>query len=214
MALNLFVDNDVILKLAQYGILERLPELFSDQGERVQLIVLDSAKYKLLPRRSRLELCGTEEVALQVEHFLDSATKLSPSVVDLNTLEIFNAAPGIDAGEALLFAAAAGDDNGRVLTGDKRALSSLLAQDPMQLTSWLTNKLITLEALIQGFAHLDLPAIQHMVRANAGVDKALTNAFGVSAPASKDSVQAGLQSYIEHLRKSLGGLINSGPPFT
>ncbi len=71
-----------------------------------------------------------------------------------------------------------------------------------------------LEALIQGFAHLDLPAIQHMVRANAGVDKALTNAFGVSAPASKDSVQAGLQSYIEHLRKSLGGLINSGPPFT
>ncbi|MGA4816721.1 hypothetical protein ACPA9J_24725 [Pseudomonas aeruginosa] len=90
------------MKLAQYGILERLPELFSDQGERVQLIVLDSAKYKLLPRRSRLELCGTEEVALQVEHFLDSATKLSPSVVDLNTLEIFNAAPGIDAGEALL----------------------------------------------------------------------------------------------------------------
>lgn len=64
MALNLFVDNDVILKLAQYGILERLPELFSDQSEHVQLIVLDSAKYKLLPRRSRLELCGSEEAAI------------------------------------------------------------------------------------------------------------------------------------------------------
>ncbi|WP_043308328.1 hypothetical protein [Pseudomonas sp. ML96] len=214
MALNLFVDNDVILKLAQYGVLERLPELFSNQDEPVQLIVLDSAKYKLLPKRNRLELCGTEGVALQVEHFLDVATKLSPDAVDLDTLEIFNAAPGIDVGEALLFAAAAGDDNGRVLTGDKRALSSLLLQDSVQLTTWLTNKLITLEALIQGFAALDLPAIQHTVRANAGVDKALTNVFGVSAPASADSVRAGLNSYVEHLRKQLGGLINSGPPFT
>ncbi|WP_236235028.1 hypothetical protein [Pseudomonas tohonis] len=204
----------MILKLAQYRILDRLPELFSDQEGHVQLIVLDSAKYKLLPKRNRLELCGSEEVALQIEHFLDSSTKLSPGAVDLDTLEIFNATPGIDVGEALLFAAAAGDHNGRILTGDKRALSSLLTQDPVQLTSWLTNKLITLEALIQGFALLDLPAIQHTVRANAGVDKALTNVFGVSAPASGDSVRAGLHSYVEYLRRSLGGLINSGPPFT
>lgn len=213
MALNLFVDNDVILKLAQYGILQRLPELFCSQGLQAQVIVLESARYKLLPKRNRLELCKTEETALQVEVFLDSAATLTPSAVDLDTLELLNTAPGIDPGEALLFAAAAKEGNGRVLTGDKRALAGLLEQDHAQLASWLTNKVITLEALIQGFVQLDLPATQYKVRSNASVDKALTNVFGVSAPASEDSVRAGLHSYVEHLRKGLGALMNSGPPF-
>lgn len=50
MALKLFIDNDVILKLAQYGMLEHLPKLFT-RSEKIQVSVLDSARYKLLPKQ-------------------------------------------------------------------------------------------------------------------------------------------------------------------
>ncbi|MGY4661155.1 hypothetical protein ACVWZ9_001949 [Pseudomonas chlororaphis] len=213
MALKLFVDNDVILKLAQYGILEHLLKLFPGQDGHVQLLVLDSARYKLLPKRNRTELCKSEEVALRIEAFLDIATKLTLGDVDIDLLERLNAAPGIDAGEALLFAAAANGAEGRVLTGDKRALAGLAEQNFDYIGPLLINKVITLEALIQGFVELDYTATQHTVRSNPFVDKALTMVFGVSEAASEENVEAGLGSYVGHVRKSLGEILNSGPPF-
>ncbi|SFB19211.1 hypothetical protein SAMN03159488_02293 [Pseudomonas sp. NFIX10] len=213
MALKLFVDNDVILKLAQYGILEHLPKLFIGQNGQIHLLALDSARYKLLPKRNRIELCKTEEAAIQIEGFLDSATKLTSADVDLEVLDRLNAAPGIDAGEALLFAAAAKAADGRVLTGDKRALAGLAEQNLDHIGPLLINKVITLEALIQGFVELDHAATQNAVRSNPAVDKALSMVFGVSAAASEESVGAGLGSYVGHVRKSLGEILNSGPPF-
>ncbi len=70
-----------------------------------------------------------------------------------------------------------------------------------------------LEALIQGFTQLDHGYTQQVVRSNPKVDKALTNVFGVSAPAAAESVLAGLESYKGHVKQMLGSLLNSGPPF-
>ncbi len=213
MALKLFIDNDVILKLAQYGILGNLLELFAGQKEPADLIVLDSARHKLLPRRNRHELCGTEDVACQIECFLRTATVLSFDLVDAELLEILNASPGIDPGEALLFAGAARFEQARVLTGDKRALGGLAALKGPEVSESLNGKIIVMEALMQGFANSDHDQVQDAVRLNPGVDKALTNVFGVSSPASVESVRAGLESYKRLVRKTIGALINEGPPF-
>jgi len=210
MALKLFVDNDVILKLAQYGILEQLTMLFTGTTD---LVALDSARYKLLPKRNRLELCKTEDVAGRVEAFLDAAITVSSEPVDVEILEELNGSPGIDAGEALLFAAAASAKNTRVLTGDKRALAGLGGLQHSNCAQALAGKIIMLEALIQGFSQADPGLTQTVVRSNPTVDKALTNVFGVSSPASSDSVMDGLESYKGHLKKTLGGLLNDGPPF-
>lgn len=210
MALKLFVDNDVILKLAKYGILEHLTALFPGP---VDLIALDSATYKLLPKRNRLELCQTEEVADRVQAFLDAAIPASAEPVDVELLERLNGSPGIDTGEALLFAATASADNARVLTGDKQALAGLGGLQDAYYSQALASKIIMLEALLQGFTQIDLGHTQHAVRSNPTVDKALTNVFGVSAPAAPDSVFAGLESYKGHAKKTLGDLLNDGPPF-
>lgn len=210
MALKLFVDNDVILKLAQYGILEHLITLFTGPTD---LIVLDSARYKLLPKRNRLELCKTENVAIRVQAFLDAAIPISSEPVDVEILERLNGSPGIDTGEALLFAAAASSNNTRVLTGDKRALAGLSGLQDSHCAQALAGKVIMLEALIQGLAQNDLGYTQDAIRSNPKVDKALTNVFGVSAPAAYDSVLAGLESYKGHVKKTLGEILNDGPPF-
>jgi hypothetical protein len=210
MALKLFVDNDVILKLAQYGILEHLISLFPGPAD---LIALDSARYKLLPKRNRLELCKTEEVAGRVEAFLDAAVPASTEPVDVELLERLNGSPGIDTGEALLFATAASADNARVLTGDKRALAGLGGLQDAYCSQALAGKIIMLEALLQRFTQIDPGHTQQAVRSNPTVDKALTNVFGVSEPAAPDSVLAGLESYKGHVKKTLGDLLNDGPPF-
>lgn len=212
MALKLFIDNDVILKLAQYGILEHLPKLFTRSGE-IQVSVLDSARYKLLPKQNTLKLCKSEEAAAQITTLLSFAQKVSAADVDLDVLEQLNAVPGIDAGEALLFAAAAADADSVILTGDKRALNGLSEHQLEALAQSLKSKIITLEGLIQGFVELDQSSTQHAIRSNPTVDKALSMVFGVSAAASEESVQAGLKSYVGHVRKMLGEMINSGPPF-
>lgn len=212
MALKLFIDNDVILKLAQYGILEHLPKLFTRRGE-VQISVLDSARYKLLPKQNPLKLCKSEEAASQIAMLLGIAQKVSVAGVDLAVLEQLNAVPGIDAGEALLFAAAAADVYSVILTGDKRALTGLSEHHPEVLALSLSSKIITLEGLIQGFVELDHLSTQQAIRSKPAVDKALSMVFGVSAAASEESVQAGLNSYVGHVRKMLGGMINNGPPF-
>jgi len=210
MALKLFVDNDVILKLAQYGILEHLTTLFTGPTD---LIALDSARYKLLPKRNRLELCKTEDVASRVQTFLDAAIPVSSEPIDVEILEGLNGSPGIDTGEALLFAAAASADNARVLTGDKRALAGLGGLQDSNCAQALAGKIIMLEALVQGFTQVDPSHTQNVVRSNPTVDKALTNVFGVSSPAAADSVLAGLESYKGHVKKTLGELLNDGPPF-
>ncbi len=210
MALKLFVDNDVILKLAQYGILKHLSILFP---AAIELIVLDSARYKLLPAKNRLAMCKTEEVASQVQAFLDDAILASSQAFDAEILDRLNGYPGIDTGEAVLFAAAASADKARVLTGDKRALGGLAGLEDPGITHALSGKVIMLESLVQGFTQIDAKHTQNVVRSNPTVDKALTNVFGVSTPAAADSVLAGLESYKGHVKKTLGPLLNEGPPF-
>ncbi|MHC6228174.1 hypothetical protein ACYU03_25955 [Pseudomonas sp. X10] len=212
MALKLFIDNDVILKLAQYGMLEHLPKLFT-RSETIQVLVLDSARYKLLPKQNPLKLCKSEEAAAQISTLLGLAHKISASEVDLGVLEQLNAVPGIDAGEALLFAAAAADAECVVLTGDKRALIGLSEHHLEAIAPSLRCKIITLEGLIQGFVELDHSGTQHAIRSNPAVDKALSMVFGVSTAATEETVQAGLNSYVGHIRKLLGDMINNGPPF-
>ncbi|AVX92147.1 hypothetical protein PkP19E3_31255 (plasmid) [Pseudomonas koreensis] len=212
MALKLLIDNDVILKLAQYGMLEHLPKLFTRSGE-IQLSVLDSARYKLLPKQNPLKLCKSEEAAAHIAALLGSAQKVSAADVDLDVLEQLNAIPGIDAGEALLFAAAAADAESVVLTGDKRALNGLSENHLEAIAPSLKGKVIMLEGLIQGFVQLDHASTQHAIRSNPAVDKALSMVFGVSAAASEESIQAGLNSYVGHARKLVGEMINNGPPF-
>lgn len=212
MALKLVIDNDVILKLAQYGMLDHLPKLFT-RSEKIQVSVLDSARYKLLPKQNPLKLCGTEEAAAQISTLLGLAHKISASNVDLDVLEQLNAVPGIDAGEALLFAAAAADAVSVILTGDKRALIGLSEHHLETIAPSLRCKIITLEGLIQGFVELDHSGTQLAIRSNPTVDKALSIVFGVSAAASEESVQAGLNSYVGQVRKLLGEMINNGPPF-
>lgn len=208
--MNLFIDNDALLKLASYDLLDVAIVMFDIQPGDIQ--VLATAKYALLPAKERLRRCKTEECAARLESFLSKVTKLSAGDADDGALDALAGRPGIDAGEAMMFAVAASKPDSFLITGDKRALEALhIGQELERVRAVLAGRVLSLELLLSFMVEGDFAQVQARVRSQPGVDKALTNVFGVSAPASLESVRAALDSYVAHLRCITGALLHPSP---
>jgi hypothetical protein len=208
--MTLFLDNDALLKLVNYDLLETALTMFSILPEDIH--VLATAKYALLPAKDRLRYCSNQESANRLEAFLSKATKLTVEGVDSEMLDALVAQPGIDPGEALMLAIAASNPESHVITGDKRALAALHAgKHLVHVHAALAGRVLSLELLFLFLVEGDFARVQTCVRNQPGVDRALTNVFGVSAPASPESVRGALNSYVEHLRRLTGALLHPSP---
>ncbi len=205
-----FIDNDALLKLASYDLLDMLLSMFGIAPADIR--VLQTAKYSLMPAKDRLLRCKTEECADRLGSFLAMATGLTTDGLDSNMLDSLSAKPGIDPGEALMLAAAAPDCESFVITGDKRALEALQIGEGLDdVREALSGRVLSLELLFSFLVEGDFAKVQARVRSQPGVDKALANAFGVSAPAGLDSVRSALDSYVGHLRRLTGTLLHPSP---
>lgn len=206
MTRRLLVDNDALLKLARYGLLDALVTMSGVDVRDIR--VLATAKYSLLSAKNRMLRCNDEDGANRLEEFLTRSDPLSPVDTDANLLDALSAIPSIDAGEALLLAAGASDYETLVITGDKRALAALCADSSIaQVADALAGRVVTLEVIFWQLVNKDFSHTQSCVRSKPDVDKAISNVFGVSAPATIDSVREALASYINHLQGVTGGLL-------
>lgn len=143
-------DNDIILKLAQCDLLDDLPELLGQDWH--EIFVTPTAKYQLLLPRSpkkALNKCGNEETLARLTAFLNS-TQIVPEVQDKALLAKLDNIEGIDDGEKLLFAAIVELDNPLLITGDRRALRTLLKNKDHLPTvfSALQNSVVTFETAL------------------------------------------------------------------
>ncbi|MBP0624012.1 hypothetical protein [Cupriavidus consociatus] len=208
--MTLLIDNDALLKLAQYDLLDRVVTTFGFKMEDVK--VLHTAGYTLLPAKNRLRRCKTEECATRLEEFLAGATTIKLEDANADMIDMLSAPPNIDPGEALLLAAAASNMDAFVITGDKRALTALGEEESLAgVREALDSRVLSLELLFAFLVESDFEDIQSAVRNKPEADRALTNIFGVSAPASLESVRSALDSYINHLRAATGPLLHPPP---
>ncbi|HBA67169.1 MAG TPA: hypothetical protein DCZ48_13515 [Methylococcaceae bacterium] len=142
-------DNDIILKLAQSDLLDDLPELFGQAWS--EIFITPTAKYQLLPKKAEKALvkCGTQETLEHLTAFLNT-TQILPEVQDQKLLARLDDIDGIDSGEKLLFAAAVELENPLLITGDRRALCTLLENKDQLPTvfSALQNAVVTFESAL------------------------------------------------------------------
>lgn len=209
---SLAIDNDALLKLARYGLLNEALALFNCTSTNVS--VLATAKYKLLPAKNRLQLCKDEESATRLEAFLRTSNQLNAGLAvgaglaNPDVFDTLNAVPDIDTGEALLFAVGANNSNILITTGDKRSLKALCSHDSVaDISKALTGRVVSIEVLFSMLADYQFALIQERVRAKPDVDKTLKIVFGVKAPADFESVKQGFASYINDLRSKTGTLL-------
>lgn len=202
----LLIDNDALLKLARYGLLDEVIARFDFTITDVR--VLATAKYVLLPAKNRLLFCEDEESFSRLESFLKSAKSLDARLADPDLLDAMSAVQNIDTGEALLLAVGATARDALIITGDKRSLAALCSHESVaHLANALAGRVISMEVLFSYLIEDQFTHVQKCVRSNPGVDKALNIAFGVTIPASYESVQEALSSYINHIRAVTGNLL-------
>ncbi|MGE6323214.1 hypothetical protein ACQKEF_23645 [Pseudomonas oryzihabitans] len=197
----ILVDNDVLLKLARYDLLDAYRDLVASEFRNYQFYVLSTAKFKLMPRNDRLKYCGNGVVADRLEYFIASASVVNEALVDLDILEVLNAIPGIDTGEALLISAVIRSESAFLMSGDKKAVAALSHDDVLPYTAALDCKIYIMEEVVRGLISLNFKVVQISIRSSPSVDSAMSNVFGRAHPTDQDGVKAGLASYIQHAQR-------------
>jgi hypothetical protein len=206
MSQPILIDNDALLKLARYGLLDEAIALFECTPTDVR--VLATAKYRLLPAKNRLRFCKDEESATRLEAFLKTSNPLDAGLADPDLLDVLNAVPNIDPGEALLLAVGANNRDTLVITGDKHSLAALCSHDSVaDVSKALAGRVVSMEVLFSMLTEYQFTLIQERVRDKPDVDITLRIVFGVTVPADFESVKNGFNSYISDLRSRTGTLL-------
>lgn len=195
-------DNDVILKLAT---LDLLGDALTALGVELSAVrVLSTAKY-VLPRRAKKQ---SDVVASRVEKFLSSVGEID-WLLPRDELLVFEDRLGIDAGEAILFAATSNLTDFRLVTGDKVSLNALACASGCEgIVQRLAGRVVCFEQLVQFcIVHHGFDPIKDKIVPARECDKALASIFGSGLAATAANVDQALNGYIGHLRSTTGLLL-------
>lgn len=197
------IDNDVIIKVACYG-------LAAELGAGRSLGVLGAAKYVVAGRIDRMALSGDRSTARTAAlDLIGRSSVLEPSHEEIAlaaTIETAAQRSGLDldAGESQLAAMLVQRDIGLLETGDKRAIRGFeVILDEITELAALRGRLRCLEQIVSRcLAVFDPDTLARAICAEPDVDKSLSICFRChSPPPRKASLDRdGLDSYVAALR--------------
>lgn len=196
------VDSDIIYKLAVCNLLD--DTLAALDLARTNAYVLPTAKYKFGVARRRPstgEQRYGAEVFTRIRDFLGSVRELNVAGPS-EEIRLLASIDGIDAGEAVLFAATAEFNQYLLATGDKTSLRAL-AMSPvcLPIAQRIRGHVICLEQIIKRLIqHFGFPYVRDKVVPAPACDTVLSAAFGSGWEATELNVLAALDSYINELR--------------
>jgi hypothetical protein len=199
------VDNDILLKGAQYGLL--FPFAAAIPGNDGPVGVLGAARYVVQDRLSRR---SSEDSAVQeFLRFLGENIELEPTPEEENIASAIEyraqrAGVDLDAGESQLCAVLISRAVPLFVTGDKRAICAIeMLFDPYALLVAAAGRVLCLEQLVCALLEIaQIDVLRQAICGKPDADKALSICFccASSAETSKENVQAGITSYVADLR--------------
>ncbi|MEN8170581.1 MAG: hypothetical protein ABFS08_10200 [Pseudomonadota bacterium] len=202
-----FLDSDVVKKTAQYDLFNELVDSY--ESETHNFYVLPELKFQLhLKNKDKsVKKLGSEGAFAALSTFLDSAcevdsipTGTANEILTLNQTDL-------DIGEQTLLAAVSSSDEGKMISGDKRAFISISKIDHLSSIDDLWPYLICFENALQKIVLSQKPfeSISQKIRNHPDADSSIKISFGVSFPADIDSVMQALESYINDLVSKTSG---------
>ena len=196
------LDNDVILKSAQYGLTSRF------WPKRVG--VLGAAPYVLRKAVERgADTTSKESVLERLGEFFNVAAVLEPSEEELRfaaEVELLAQRLGLslDSGESQLASIVIERRMGGLESGDKRAIRSFEdLLDHVERLDTLCGKVRCLEQIVlRTLARIEFREVSAAICAEPEVDKSLSICFGCYSkpPAECDTAIEGLTSYVDDAR--------------
>ena len=199
-------DNDVLLKGACYGLLRALIARVPGEGPSG---VLGSSQFIVPKKIAKMGLNGPVARALgEFASFLEESHIIEPSAEEQAMAARFEAtaqrlALNLDAGESQLLAVVVSRTVSWLVTGDKRAITSIepVIRRESDLR-FVTRKIRCLEQLVRDLLLADeAEFIRASICAEPTVDTALSICLGCTGSgAIPEEILTGLASYIEDLR--------------
>lgn len=207
--MTLYLDNDVIAKLAACDLLHEALASLESKTDDVRILSTLKYRYGLTNPQRRLKHereLGTE-VLSRIESFVNSTGEIAAA--DPAHLQAFEDTPAIDAGEAQLYSSAASDAGGLAVTGDKRSITSLAtALACKEIAAQLQGRVICFEQVIQKvIADSGFETIKRKIVPAVDCDTALRAAFGSGLAAEERQVMRVLSAYVDDLRSKSGQLL-------
>jgi hypothetical protein len=207
--MKVFIDNDIAVKMAQWGVLGRFTQhLIKQGGGQVYGLKTLQYKFKLKDARAAQAMLGSAEAVKQLTSFVASVQTATAHDQAVSTA--LSGVPNIDAGEVALFAAAAHFDAVLVDTGDKKALRALagLGSSHSAITA-LAGKLACLEQTLEYLVgRWSWETVRNFVTAVPAADAFSCKCFG--QPTETQAVAA-LQKEVAQLRASCGAPLATAP---
>lgn len=211
--MRLLVDNDVIHKLAAYDLLPAALRCLL--GDGCDFLVGPRTRFSMFVRKQQEK--GQRRYGAEVHGRIVSfvtQTRALEHASDSADVDALAAIDEIDAGEKLLFAAAARDYEAMVATGDWRSIEALAgAKTCTGIVQRLASRIVIVEQFLlaairdQGFA-----AVRAKVVANITVDTGIHAwAFGSGERAEEVAACAGLRNRVADLRSRAAGMLWTDP---
>lgn len=211
---GVIVDNDILIKLSCYNLSMEAFALLISHGCVASLVVTRLIVAKQIQRSSRIN-----DKALAIEELnrlLSVLTALEPTeqeltlAADLEAAALFAGLP-FDGGESQILAVAILREISLIVTGDKRAIAAATKVLAAAKAPPHHGKVACLEQVILGvLVEHGLPYVRKRICREPRVDRALSTVFSCSSTAPVgEAAQAGLESYICHLRAASPELLHS-----
>ncbi|MCS2172344.1 hypothetical protein MUU46_18825 [Scandinavium sp. TWS1a] len=172
-------DNDVILKLAQSGLLRYLPDILGEDPSGI--FVSPTARFQLLPRNTEkaIKKCGNPVIYENVGRFLDSVQVIDEIKDDALLMQL-GEIPHIDIGEQQLLASCVEQPGALFMTGDRRCLQAVMDNQTIvtRVHARLINSVITYEsALLLSVRVLGFDTLYQQLQTNPNPDAMLKMAM-------------------------------------
>lgn len=196
--MQLFIDNDILLKLGSADLLQNLNKIFNVNNSSI--FILSTAKY-YISRNKKLEQKYSKEVLAKVLEATNSYSIIPDEYLDQESFLKLSNIPNIDSGEQVLYSIRPPVNDFLVLTGDKLSIKELYSNSDIKgIAEELKNKIVCLEYLFLKLIDLeDFESFSNRIKeANYCGDKTIELVFQQPA-LSAGLARSGLLSYYRDL---------------
>jgi len=202
-----FLDNDVILKLTTYRMLDEALDCL--KIDRSDIRVLASARYFFEKNKGVRKKHSDATIASAIE-FVKSCVAISSQNNDEYRLLAEQIKNDIDPGEATLIAATFQESASLLATGDKRCLKALANTECLDfIHKGLQGRVTCLEQIIcKSIEIKGFDWVLDRVIPNLDCDKALKSAFGSGSYSQCEAVLGTLNGYIQDLQIISSGILS------
>ena len=214
------IDNDVLKKLATFGLFDLTLDLFDSSYQQVK--ILETAQYKFnrdWQKFRKGKIRKTENTLIKYEQVLELAKSLpqiSDSSWDQEIFEQLSSFPNIDAGEAILTSHAIAllkkNEEAQIFTGDKRFLTALAQVDLPEINTYLKHRIWCLEQLVlKNMDCYGFEWVREQIVPVRDCDRAIKAVLGSGDQSSSCNAIPTLKQYIEDIRATTGSLLSLYP---